>query len=1182
MRRWGSALAASLVIIGLFAAVSGPAAFAAVNGKLVVTVYEVNEDGERSLLPGAQVILSDKDGQFPPSGQTTNAQGQTTFGVVPAGKDYVVTVKFPGFATTRRDGVQVFADQTSQLAIAVTPERVEEVEVKGREQVIELEKGGQTETEVSGEFFQDLPVQGRDYQNILELAAGVQDLDDDGNPNVHGARSTEFQMNVDGVSNVDPLTGQSQSRINADAIEEMRIVDSGADASYGGAAGGYGEIITKEGGNEFDGTFNFFFRDDAFDNDRAGGGDPLDFGVIRPSVYVSGPVVKDHLWYMASHELVDQQTPIDLIGAADFVQDFNQLINRDKLTWQVTPKNKLQLQFSSDPLDVEPLAVSAVAPPETGVTYERSGPTFSLNWTSPFSPTFFWEATVAYSNINIEYEPTVRGNPNTCISVDPDLNGDGFVSPQERNTFLQRFQFGGPDLWNTMMCEEADRGNYRSGTYFQDYNDDRNRWTYAVDAEQYISDWLGGQHRLKFGLNVQQTEFSRFLWQRDRLQSALNPLEIAKQFEIGGSGQDAAIGTIAQQRFFPTRSSNTARGDVYALYIDDSYEPLPNLRINVGLRIEREELRSDGFEPIDPAGERRDWMRFLLGSGMSPDDPARDACFLSWIDAQPGLSADAYLTPSGEPGSLPRRAKLENGARAIDACRQMFLTENSTIVSPANTGWGFELDKVGSFTYQNPVREYEIVPGIFRDLALNPQIDSDLDALSDGLDRGFYEGITLRSRARDNYRITNNNIAPRVSVAWDPWDDGKTKLSANWGRYYQNTFLQPLVDELGPFTSTAVFPVTAQNDLAVSGNPSWGSNDVTVGGTAALSINQVDRELERQYTDEYGIGVEREIAPETTLRVRYLNRRFEDKLQDVDVNRRPVTKERADRLLTDNFRELLECETIVQNGVEYADCSGQIRRTDSGLFLPASDGRIDLERLSPAYNQVYEIGNFNSATYEAYIVELERRYYRNWELRASYTWSEALGQAEEYNQALGDDLTNSDDEFGPLSYDIRHQVKVSGRVLVPWYGGIRLGGFLSYRTGTPYSIIERQVVPDFWQFLSDGVLPAIGDDSPSERARPDLVSTIRTRFPTGQRNDQRNPPVWNLDLNVQKEFMIRDMRATVQFDIFNVLNDNTQQTALVVRNVIPESRDTPRQVIDTPIAQRRTGRSFQLAFKLDF
>jgi Ca-activated chloride channel family protein len=53
----------------------------------------------------------------------------------------------------------------------------------------------------------DMSVAGRFYQNVLANAPGVLDPDDDGNPNVNGARERDFKTSVGGISNVDPLTG---------------------------------------------------------------------------------------------------------------------------------------------------------------------------------------------------------------------------------------------------------------------------------------------------------------------------------------------------------------------------------------------------------------------------------------------------------------------------------------------------------------------------------------------------------------------------------------------------------------------------------------------------------------------------------------------------------------------------------------------------------------------------------------------------------------------------------------------------------------------------------------------------------------------------------------------------------------------------------------------------------------
>ncbi|MDQ7086705.1 MAG: TonB-dependent receptor plug domain-containing protein [Acidobacteriota bacterium] len=216
-------------------------------GALEVTVYEVNSQGEQeSLLDGARVIVKSIDGAVERAAVTID--GQATFAGLPEG-DYKVNVMMPGYGQIGLD-VAVLPNRVNQLPVGMRPQKREELTVRAAKDVVELEKGGQTETTITEDFFDNLPVLGREYQSVLTLAPGVQDDDGDGNPNVHGARERDFRMTVDGVSNVDPLTGQFQSFVNADAIEEIQVVDSGADASYGGATGGFGKIITKSGSNE--------------------------------------------------------------------------------------------------------------------------------------------------------------------------------------------------------------------------------------------------------------------------------------------------------------------------------------------------------------------------------------------------------------------------------------------------------------------------------------------------------------------------------------------------------------------------------------------------------------------------------------------------------------------------------------------------------------------------------------------------------------------------------------------------------------------------------------------------------------------------------------------------------------------------------------------------------------------
>jgi hypothetical protein len=71
-------------------------------------------------------------------------------------------------------------------------------------------------------------------------------------------------------------------------------------------------------------------------------------------------------------------------------------------------------------------------------------------------------------------------------------------------------------------------------------------------------------------------------------------------------------------------------------------------------------------------------------------------------------------------------------------------------------------------------------------------------------------------------------------------------------------------------------------------------------------------------------------------------------------------------------------------------------------------------------------------------------------------------------------------------------------------------------------------------------------------------------------------------VNFQKEFPIRSATATFQLDVFNLLNDNTQEIQAIVRTEVQDNVTNVTRNVETPIASRRFGRQFQVAFKLNF
>ncbi len=1126
--------------IGLVMGLGCWASVAAATGAIQVTVYAVTPDKTKESVIGATILLQDPSKQFPEQALVTNENGQVIFPVVPPASSYVIVASMPGYTRIPKPGVRVVAGVTTQVTIVLIPEITEEVVVKGREKVVELDQGAESQTSISGEEFQDLPVFGRDYQAVLTLAPGVQDTNGDGNPNVHGSREQDFRMNVDGVANVDPLTGGYQSNVNPDSIEEIEIIDSGADASYGGAVGGFGRIITKSGSNKFEGSFNIFLQDSMFDGNGAGNGDPLDFKRRQPSVYFSGPILRDKLWFSLNHELVQIQEPINLVGGRSFVQDYKELRNADKLTWQVTPKNKLQFEWRSNPAEIEPAGVNTLTPPESGYHAEQKGPTATFKWIAPFSPTFFWEATVGYSNIKLDATPYAPDSKNTCVSDDPN----------NAWPYLKDY-----------ICTDQTLGGRVSGAFPEYYHDLRQRYSYQLDAEQFLERWLGGQHRLKFGLGLDRVRYERDDTISPQLTLRGNG-SVNRVSPTGGGTTDAAaffLDSVAY--YFPGQSvitpSNmlraqhgvdTSLGNYYNAYLNDTYEPRSNLTISVGLRFSREELSSDGYYGFNPAGERATFD--------STNRAMIEQC-VAELGCQPGnITCYDFC--------------LANSANAAQGLFTIHPLDNPALVTnpppDAPPDWTPGPNDIPNCTEAPNYLLCESLHVTQWDNALVPNGQ-------------------LRLRNTETFSIISSSLAPRLSVSWDPKNDGKTRVSASWGRYYGDTFLQPLVDENGP---DRVVQSYAMSTNFYPSDPNRGPTPVSL-FPSAFSVTMIDRDLKQQRNDEWSIGAEREIAAETAVKVRYVNRKYTDQLQARDINHRPITYDEMKNRPIDIYNipnpnppyGRLDCPLV--RG--YYDCTGYYSRELNSTGGPGqnapsdkNDGLPDLVVLNPFFASVYYVSNFNYTNYEAYILELQRRYFQNWEMNLSYTYSKTYGQAEQYSSGLGQDPTIADQEAGPLSIDQPHVFKLSGRMFVPRFGGFRVGGAVSYQSGLPYSVTETRPVLDFPTDLTSGEGAELGDPNPINRR----FITYRTIYPSGHRNDHRNAAYWNVDVNFQKEFMIKNVKTSLQFEVYNLLNDDTERIYYIDHILVTYNTNHVPLYQDSKVADRRFGRRFQLALKMNF
>jgi hypothetical protein len=1201
-------------------------------------------DRDGTPIPGATVRVANPALGLD-QGAVSDAKGE--FRVVPLspGRGYSLSVSFPGMATVVMQDVDLPPSRISALQITLFPESQlrERVRIVEKAEVVNPDETTVQST-FSGEFIDSLPILGRNYQDVLTLAPGVTDVDGDGNVNIHGARDTDVVTLVDGVSTVDPLTGHRGQELNLESIQEIEIKTSGASAEFGRAQGGFVNIVTRSGGNEFQGNFKFFWRGQMLDGDGAGLDAPalhgglgesglrdLKFNTLTPFASASGPIRKDKAWYYVSAEYMQIEDPVNAQTQA-FVRSTREKRLFAKASWDVAQGHKLVFSATYDPQTYDNEGLDSFTAVESGYTKELGGRNLILRETAIFNPSVFLETTVQHfvsqprripttgpdsngngqlffdRNNNRTFEMNERdpGNDwdddrawdvfeidaNNNRTVDPsedrdgdrritqprvgcegpgmredldcdgnldavpeDTNGNGILDGSEDRDGDRRLDPGGEDRNGNLLLDDRPRpqptdviqDRRPDGTVVllpptypydafvplmpdRDYEEDQassrvsgpnyltqdsevGRFTLRQDLTAYVPEFHGS-HDIKIGAILERETFRR--------ETEMRPFR--KRLDVD-DGQLPQIGVD-----LPTERGivNTASGLTLGAYLQDGFKPFPNVSIGFGLRFDREATDSFGYTTVDPVAERRLYDRlWALGGGE-----------LGLVDLLigngDGLNSLGFC---GDP-----LVHCAGGPAENSQVEDLFLLKG---IAPSR------LTQHHSSAVVTAESLRSLFPGAIVMDEATGELVIDREIMRDQGSATFQD--------REAFRLTNNNLAPRVSVSWDPFADARTKVYVNWGRFFDKLFLSAVTGEEGPDFATRSY-VGDLDGITNSGIP----ND-RIGpalSKAPPSSFQVDRGLQTPFSDELTVGFERELAPEVALRLTYINRKYRRQLQGRDINHSLRFDPNTGRPI-DLIGGLL----------------ARVATTDVlKITGRAPDGFPDLYIQNFFFSRIEQIANVNEADYSGIELQLTRRLSRKWQMDASYTYSRAVGSAESFDSDLGDDPSVTDLEQGYLSYDMRHQVKVNLVTYLPhdW----QLGGVLSWHSGLPFSVISRVRAFDNFDYLQDRTMFGYVRQASGE---PNTFIPMR-------RNSERNDAVYNVNLRASKAFVLGRLSSKFFMTVDNLLNTDDLTIRTENRNltgIAPPSnpgqppRDSPLSVLQLD-SERRFGRRFEVGFQIEF
>jgi hypothetical protein len=386
------------------------------------------------------------------------------------------------------------------------------------------------------------------------------------------------------------------------------------------------------------------------------------------------------------------------------------------------------------------------------------------------------------------------------------------------------------------------------------------------------------------------------------------------------------------------------------------------------------------------------------------------------------------------------------------------------------------------------------------------------------------------------YRENDNNIEPRLGLAWTIGADGRTVVRAAYGSAVD----QPGTTAVNGTAGNPPFavPLSANGAIPLSGT-------VSLTEPIGLAPTTVDPQLRNASLRSWNVNVQRQVGADLAVSVAYFASRGRDLRISRNLNQ-PVNGVRP-------YPRLSAASPIRPGAV-----LGNITQVESSGF----------------------------SRYHAFSAAATKRLSRGLLFDTSYTWSKSLDtnslNSSNFNLQDGYDIPN---QYGLSDFDARHRFVLSATYQLPFDGNAwtrdwQVAAIVQSQSGNPVNIVTSNA-------NLNGVANTV---------RPDLVAPITIvgsvdqwfdaasfaavpRFGNLGRNVVIGPAFHNTDLSVRKVLTLGRHRLQLRADAFDVFNHRNLGPP---GNVVGSPTFGKVSRTRLPTGEAGSSRQIQLVAKLSF
>jgi carboxypeptidase family protein len=275
-------------------------------------------DASGASIQGAEVVVR-QVATNQKSRVLTDRDGRYRFAYLNVG-DYEVQVHQPGFSDSIHTlTLTVGAAFNLPVTLSVGASQ-QTVEVRSQGPSVETARSEIAGTVTSTEIM-DLPLNGRNYLDLALLIPNVSRTNTGSiqrfaetsavpgtGISIGGQRNLANNFIVDGLSANDDAAELAGTFYGQEVIREFQVVTSGGTAEFGRALGGYVNILTQSGTNQFHGDVYGFLRNQRFDARNALSPTKLPLTQMQYGASLGGPIIKDQTFLFSNFEQTRQNS----------------------------------------------------------------------------------------------------------------------------------------------------------------------------------------------------------------------------------------------------------------------------------------------------------------------------------------------------------------------------------------------------------------------------------------------------------------------------------------------------------------------------------------------------------------------------------------------------------------------------------------------------------------------------------------------------------------------------------------------------------------------------------------------------------------------------------------------------------------------------------------------------------